>query len=338
SVNRCGVKGRGETVSVTNQTIMSLQYTKMILDKLTEMKKMDPAEAENIKQLYDKKITSFTNALNKYAFNKKGYYNSVFNDDGYWLFSDNDPDGEKRVYGPANWFSLMSGAAIPDKVDTVLKQLDFLKFETGYRMYWPPMGRKPIPNVGRAASGDGLIGLWENGTVYNQGSHGFLARGLAAAGKGDLLYEVFKYLTPYDQSKHPVAKTMSPPYAMVNCWQEVPGFLHRGGIPFLTGSISMALRAIYDWMLGIKPMLDGLSLDPVLPEEFDKVKTEFKYLGKTVMLKINNPHNAQCGIKSGTLNGKNISRRVKCPFSQRDMLYIEDVKLRRGSNHIELEM
>ena len=178
-----------------------------------------------------KRHDEFAKALRKHAFNKSGYFNSVFNDDGKWLFSDKDPDGEKRVYGPANWFSISSGVAVPDLVETVLKQLDFLKCEDGYRLIHPPLGRKPVQNVGRGGSGDQLPGLFENGNVYNQGSHGFLGRALAVAGKGNLLYEILQYLLPYDQQKHPTLTVKTPPYAVVNCWMNAPGFQTTGRFP-----------------------------------------------------------------------------------------------------------
>jgi hypothetical protein len=368
SVNRAGIAGRGESVMVTNQVIIALTYMLDIINLIkagntgvgtgnaghgagsagagaesiealtgnVDAYGIDALEADTLIGLYSRKRQELKDNLKKHACNKEGYFNSVFNDDGKWLFSDEDPDGRKRIYGPANWYSVSSGAAVPEQVDSVLKTLEFLKCEMGYRLYWPPMGDIPLDKVGRSGSGDLPAGLWENGNAYNQGSHGFLGRALAVAGKGDLLYESLRYLLPYDQTKHPTEKTLTPPYAVVNCWQQVPGFVHRGGLSFLTGSIAMGLRMVYDWMLGIKPALDGLAIDPCIPSRFGSMKARFTYLGKAFKMEIENEAGRQTTPVTVLINGITVNRRKTDSFSGRSMYFIADTLLVDGENHIKV--
>jgi hypothetical protein len=77
----------------------------------------------------------------------------------------------------------------------------------------------------------------------------------------------------------------------------VPLYGGRGGMVFLTGTIAYALRMIYDWMLGIKPTLDGLAIDPCVPSEFDKLEGEFTYQNKKIELEILNPDGNQTQVK-----------------------------------------
>ena len=93
SVNAAGLKGRGESVTVSAQTVMSLKYLVDILNHIGVAFDAEKylAKAEEIKL-----------ALNKYAYNPDNYYNGTFNDNGKWIFSNNDPDGEKRIYGVSN--------------------------------------------------------------------------------------------------------------------------------------------------------------------------------------------------------------------------------------------
>jgi len=327
-----GREGRGESVTVTNQTIISLVQMSEIVKALKSSGSLDAGKADGLLELYAGKITGFKENLRAHAFNKAGYFNSVFTDGGEWVFSDNDPDGQRRVYGPANWWSISSGAAMPDLADSALKELEFLKCPQGYLLYHPPMGKKPISYVGRTASGDMPFGFLENSTAYNQGAHGFLARALGVAGKGDLLYEVLQYLLPYDQAKHPVEATMTPPYAIVNTWHRVPGFRGRGGFPFLTGTVACGARAVYSWMFGIQPRLDGLAINPCVPSSFKKMRATFLYAGKAVALEIHNPEGVQTGVKQMTLNGNPIERTVRDPFSGRDMFLVGDDLFSDGAN------
>jgi len=338
SVNRAGLRGRGESVTVSNQTVIALTQMSALLERLRAMNHPLSDRFAALLKEYAGKRAALRDNLRAHAFNAEGYFNSVFNDDGHWLFSDNDPDGRRRVYGPACWFSISSGVAVPDLVDSVLKELDTLKCEQGYRLLYPAMGDIPIERVGRGGSGDLPEGLWENANAYNQGSHGFLGRALGVAGRGDLLYEVIRYLLPYDQVKHPVTATLTPPYAVVNCWQRVPLFPHRGGLTFLTGSIAYGLRMVYDWMFGIRPMLDGLAIDPCVPSKFRELRAAFPYLGKRVELHISNPNGAQTGVREMTVNGRRIERTATDPFSLRTMFVADDDLFAEPENAIHARL
>jgi len=331
-VSRAGVEGRGESVTITNQTIIALTQMSAIVEKLRSLGGIPAARAEKILARYAAKRAEFKENLRAHAYNRSGYFNSVFTDGGEWVFSDADPDGARRVYGPANWWSIASGAAVPDLVDSVLKELDYLKCPQGYLLYHPPMGEKPIRHVGRSATGDMPAGFLENGTPYNQGSHGFLARALAVAGRGDLLHDVLRYLLPYDQERHPVEATMTPPYAVVNSWQRVPSFEGRGGFSFLTGSVAYAARAVYNWMFGITPMPDGLAINPCVPSSLRRAAAEFRYLGRKTRLEILNPRGAQAGVAEMTLNGKRVEKTAVDPFSARTVFFVPDEDLASDFN------
>jgi len=336
SVNRPGLAGRGESVTVTCQTLMSLPRMERILREWVRRNSTQGVKVRKLASVYDQARRALVNNLRKQAWNRAGFYSSVCNDDGRWLFSEKDPDGERRVYGPANWFAVASGAATPEQYESIFNNLAFLKAEAGYRLYWPPLGKKPIPNVGRAATGDQPAGLWENGNVYNQGSHGFLGRALAVAGMGDRLYEVLRYMLPYDQSLHPVAKTGTPPYAVTNCWQNVPGFHHRGGLLSLTGSIAYALRMAYEWMAGIQPTLDGLAIDPVVPRSFKEMTVRAVYRGRPFELIISNPAGRQHGVRSITHNGEAVVRVDVDAISGRRVPVLEAQSFKPGRNIIEV--
>lgn len=276
-INGAGLDGRGESVTVSAQIVMGMKYLADIL------KKLDPsAEVSRYLEMAD----ILKENINRHAFNKLGYYNSVFNDAGAWIFSDLDPDGEHRIYGVSNYYPIIAGVAKEDKFRSIFENVERLKCDMGYRLFWPYLGEKPMEKVGRLASGDAPPFMVENGNVYNHGSQGFFARALAVAGLGDKLFEVLKWLMPYDTEKHPTELAYTPPYAIVNCWQQLPGFHHRALFCFLTGSVAMAVRGVYEWMMGIQPTLDGLELAPCLPSDMKTAEADFEYMGKTHNLKI----------------------------------------------------
>lgn len=277
AVNTAGLLGRGETVTVSAQEVMALKYLSDILKTLNP-----DADVSKYLEAADK----LTENLNKYAFNSAGFYNGVFNDDGKWIFSECDPDGESRMYGVANYYAIVSGVAGKDKFAKIFENTQNLKGDMGYRLFSPYLGEKPIEKVGRIASGDVPPYLGENGNVYNHGSQGFLLRALSEADMGDMAFDVLKWLLPYDTEKHPTELAFTPPYAIVNCWQQLPAFHHRGLMCFLTGSVAMAMRGVYEWIFGIRPTLDGLEIAPCSPKTMKNATVNFEYLGKPHTLKI----------------------------------------------------
>lgn len=278
AVNRAGTDGRGESVTVSEQLVMGTKYLADVLETVGY---------DGDKQKYIDFGAKLKENINKFAFNGKKYYSGVFNDAGEWIFSDNDPDGEERIYSVSNYYAVISGVAENDKYKDILNAAQKLNCEMGYRLFYPPLGVKPIDHVGRIASGDAPPFMGENANVYNHGSQGFFARALSVMGEGDRLFDVLKWIMPYDTSKHPTEKTFTPPYAIVNCYQQLPGFNHRGLMCFLTGSVAMAMRGVYEWMLGIKPCLDGIEFAPCMPEGMS-AEVKLTYLGKELKLKISN--------------------------------------------------
>jgi len=334
ALNRAGLQGRGESVTVTCQTILGLWHIERIFEQAAACGYVSAADAVRLGRRCRRHAQKFKKALLRYALNAAGYFNSVFNDEGRWLFSPRDPDGQARIYSPANTYAIIAGVPSPDQTSVLLRHLERLKTDQGYRLFWPPFGDRPIPCSGRAASGDVPPGVWENGTVYNHGAQGFLARALAVAGRGDKLLDVLRWMLPYPQDRHPTSVVGTPPYAMVNYWLDVPGYRHRGGLQFTTGATAMALRAVYAWMLGIRFHPRGVIVDPCMPSAWTRAEASLSYRGCRLVVRVLNPQGRESGVRMVNLNGRPISRFETDPFSGRAAPLIEDTELSRGDNSI----
>mgnify|MGYP004523983631 FL=1 len=322
-VNLAGLEGRGESVMLTCQVILGLGYMAELCEKLNR----DTQKTEEYKKL----IPKFKDNLCKHAVNKKGYFNSVFNDDGKWLFSDCDPDGKERPYGPANWYPIACHAVPKDKLDGVFAVMDLLKCEYGYRLYYPAIGEPPIDKVGRCASGDTPAYMAENGNVYNQGSHGYLARALAGAGRGDELFDVMKWMLPCYQEKHPTYAALTAPYVIVNCWQELPSFKHRAMLSFLTGSVAMCVRGAYEWMGGVEPFIGGVDIDPTMPDSWNEMSLSLLYQGKRLNITVK-----RTGDERLTVNGEEVAKSAPNQNRYNGFYRLPDVMLANSVNEIEI--
>ena len=287
-VNQAGLAGKGESVTVSCQFYMAVRYMKALFAAVG--KSAVPAKIE-------KAAERAAESVRKYAFNKAGFFSGLKNDEGKWIFSDADPDGEARMYAVPNAFAVFSKVADKKQRESVLKNFRLLKTDIGYKLFLPSF-RGDVSNVGRIACGDVAEGLLGNSTVYNHGSQGFLCRACCAAGEGKMAEDVLRFLLPYDQSCHAEEETCSPPYAIVNCYQDVPPFKQRAGFAFLTGTVAMAVRIVYNFMFGIRPCIEGIAVNPCLTVNFDDAHVVYNYNGRTLFF-----HYKKTGKLSIVVNG-----------------------------------
>lgn len=332
SVNAAGLEGRGESVMVSCQVVLSLSQCVELLRHCGANR-----HAAVIRRFLTAGV-KLRAALLRHALNRSGYFNAVFNDAGQWIFSPDDPDGRFRINGPANCFAVIAGLLPGASQARVLEALNQLRGPHGWRLFHPPIGSPPIPKLGRIGQGDLAPGVGENGTSYNHGSHGFLGRAAAVAGRGDMLYESLRYMLPYDQEAHPVLRARTAPYAVPNHWKEAIGQDGIGGDTFLSGSISTALRNVYQGLVGFRPELNRLVIDPVIPRNWPELKADLPWGVTTVRLHIRNPHGVQSGVGSAEMDGRPVSDLLaRDEVRGRFVLAVPLKRLRRSST-IELEV
>lgn len=276
SVNRAGLEGRGESVMVTCHLTCCLRQAAKLHRHLTAGGGPGIERGETFEAL----AGVLRERVRAAALNPLGYLNGVFADNGRWFFSERDPDGRARFNMPVNAFGLIAGIFEPAEVARLLRRIRRLRRACGYPLFTPAIGLPPMEGLGRIGSGDLLPGLGENGTCYNHGCHGFLARAMASVGAGDLWLDVMRCLFPYDQDRHPVQQAKTAPYAIVNVYLAAPGREGEGGDTFFSGTISVAVRNIFQWLLGVQAEPDGLRIRPCLPRAWRRVEGRIVYAGR----------------------------------------------------------
>lgn len=288
-----GKKGKGESVMVSCQLVMCLEYLVEILNKLGQTKDVEK---------YEKSGYRLKNAINKAAFNGR-FYNAVYTDNDTWLFSEKDEDGEERVYVPTNAYAVISGVA-GGKESEIFDEIAKLKTSDGYKLFSKPLGGKFIDGIGKMGTGDFQPYFAENGSVYNHGSQCFLIRALAKAGRYEEISDVLGYALPLYADKHAPEKTCSAPYAITNCYHLVPSFYGRAGFSFLTGSVAMIERAVYSWVFGLNFALDNIVITPCVPKEYANAEITTPFNGHRITIKYIG-YGAK--IESAAINGKTLS-------------------------------
>ena len=292
-MDKIGVDGIGESVTVTAQTVLNL---KNLSTMLTHLAKVD-SKYEKYLPLADEYLNmreAFISAMRTHAYNKAGFFNGYFNDNRRWLLSDCDPDGRERIYIVSNAWAIISGSADEKMADSALRIIEEkCPTKVGYATASTPF-YDPIDKAGRMGRG----GSTTVGT-YNH-AESFLVRAACAAGRPDLAYKVSRRVLPIEQEYAPVEKTFAPPFCIANKYSNVDSSLHRVQLQYLSGTVSYVLRNVYNYFVGITYGYEGLTLSPSVPAEFGAFSVEFSYLGKKFYVSFL----PSDGERSITVNGK----------------------------------
>ncbi len=72
---------------------------------------------------------------------------------------------------------------------------------------------------------------------------------------------------------------------------------------WLTGTAAWAYRAATEYILGIRPVFEGLKIDPCIPASWDGFTVKRKFRGIDLSIKISNPESCCGGVREFRING-----------------------------------
>ena len=325
-LDNVGSEGRGESVTVTAQMILNLKNMVEVFKWLQKNQKLDARYVSLIDD-YAKARESFINAMKTYAYNSAGYFNGYFNDDGKWLFSNNDPDGEERLYLVSNVWSIICGVTDNEMNKKVLQKIEEKTFANmGYNLHSSAF-KKPVAKAGRVGSG-----TMPYVAPYNH-AQSFLVRACCVAGDVDMAYKATRYILPIEEKYAPVEKTFAPPFTIANAYSNSEANLHRVELQYLSGTVSYVLRTVYSYFFGITYGLEGLTIKNSLPNEFGDCSAKFEYLGKKFDLIFTKTENSEKSVK---FNGKLWDKTVYAEEYRKFFPYFADEDMQEN-NIIEIE-
>ena len=228
----------------------------------------------SLKERYLQAREKFIEAMQKHAYNKLGFFNGYFNDNGKWLLSDNDPDGRERLYLVSNSWAIIGECCTDEMQKSVIDNVEKRNScRRGHATSSTPF-YDYIDKAGRAG-----LGGAKNVGVYNH-AQSFYIRACCKAGRADLAYNASRYILPFEQEYAPVEFTYAAPFVIANGYNNSDQFLHRVQLQYLSGTVSYVLRTVHNFFFGVEYGYKGLNIAPCLPKEFGNCATDFTYLGK----------------------------------------------------------
>ena len=80
----------------------------------------------------------------------------------------------------------------------------------------------------------------------------------------------------------------------------------RARHPFMTGSAGWAYFAATQYMLGVKPDFDCMTVDPCIPADWEEFSVTRRWRGAEYRIHVTNPKGVEKGVESVLLNGKEV--------------------------------
>jgi cellobiose phosphorylase len=97
----------------------------------------------------------------------------------------------------------------------------------------------------------------------------------------------------------------------------------KSRVPWLTGTVSWSYFSAVQYILGIRPEVDGLRIDPCVPAGWPEFEMERVFRGKKITIKVTNPDKKNRGVKQLVVGGKAMQGNLLPLDALRDGLVVE---------------
>lgn len=221
------------------------------------------------------------------------WYLCAVSDSGRRLGARGEPAME--IYLNTQSWAVIGGTADLERARRALEAADErLDSRWGPLLFSPPF-HEYDPDVGRLS----VLrpGCGENGTVYVHAAVFAVLANLMAK-RPDRAVGILQRIAPMMEGQDPEV-TRAAPYAYVNSYVGPCHPAHEGRtlVSWFTSCASWTLLAITDWLLGVRPTLEGLVIDPCLPADWERARLARRWRGAHYEVEIRKPR----GIISGRI-------------------------------------
>ncbi|NLE25215.1 MAG: glycosyl transferase [Clostridiaceae bacterium] len=224
--------------------------------------------------------------------------------DGEWFLRAYDDSGNKvgskeceegKIFIEPQGFCVMAGIGVEDgsarkALDSVKKYLDtpygIVLLNPAYTKYYIGLGEiSTYPE-----------GYKENASIFCH-SNPWIMAAETVLGNGDRAFEYYSKIAPaFLEDISDIHKTEPYVYAQMIAGKDAvkPGEAKNS---WLTGTAAWNFVAITQWILGIKPDYNGLTVDPCIPSSWDGFSVKRRFRDATYNIIIKNPTHISKGVK-----------------------------------------
>nr|MCR4562970.1 glycosyl transferase [Bacilli bacterium] len=265
---------------------MFVKYGKEYLEILEKIKKSDDLLAKSVEKMKD--------AMYKYGF-EEDHFLRAYDAFGNKVGSNHNEEGQ--IYIEPQGFTVLSGLGLENGMADKALEATYKRLNTKYGIcILSPAYTKYHIELGEISSYP--MGYKENGGIFTH-NNPWVIIAECVNNNPERAFEYYKQITPvYVQDNAETRRVEPYVYCQMLGGKEAPNF-GQGKNSWLTGTASWAFVAVSQYILGIKPTLDGLLINPKMPKEINGFQVKRKYRGHMITI------NGRRGEKEGVFVGEN---------------------------------
>ena len=242
-------------------------------------------------------------------------YDAVLKDgwDGNWFVRAYDAYGQKigskeceegQIYIESNGFCSLAGIGVKEglakkALDSVKEKLDT---KYGVMILQPAYTRYHL-ELGEISSYP--PGYKENAGIFCH-NNPWVSIAETVIGRGDRAFEIYQKTCPaYCEEFSEIHRTEPYVYSQMVAGRDAK-FHGEAKNSWLTGTAAWTFVNVSQYILGVYPTHNGLSIDPCVPKDFGDFELTRKFREGIYNIKVQNPDKVEKGIKSITVDGKAI--------------------------------
>ena len=147
----------------------------------------------------------------------------------------------------------------------------------------------------------------------------------AALGHGGRAFEVYRRITPaYIEEASDVHRTEPYVYSQMIAGRDAPGFGEAKN-SWLTGTAAWSFVCVSQAILGIRPELDGLRIDPCVPADCRGFTVLRRFRGALYRIRVDNAAGVQHGVRRLAVNGRELRGGLIPPAAPGETVEVEAV-------------
>jgi len=162
-------------------------------------------------------------------------------------------------------------------------------------------------------------GYKENAGIFCH-NNPWIMIGETELGRGDMAYDYYTKITPaFIEDIQDLHKTEPYVYSQMIAGKDAfkPGEAKNS---WLTGTAAWNYAAITQHILGIRPDLQGLLIDPCIPKKWKGFSVIREFRGYTLKIEVKNPKHVSKGVAQITIDGNKIEGNL-IPVLEQDKIY-----------------
>ncbi|MFZ1382171.1 MAG: hypothetical protein WAS54_05195 [Scrofimicrobium sp.] len=230
--------------------------------------------------------------------------------DGVKIGSNTNAEG--KIFLEHQAWPVIAGIASQERGEKSMDSVrELLGSEYGSHLNWPAF-RTVDDTVGFVTRV--YPGIKENAAIFSH-PNAWPIIAEAKLGRGDRAVDFYDSISPFKQNDN-IEVRGAEPYAYV---QFIYGRDHedfgKAQNPWLTGTAGWMYTAVTKYILGVRPTMEGLVVDPSIPDDWDGFKVSRKWRGATYDIEVTNPVGISKGVAKLVVDGKEMDPSSPIPIA-----------------------